>query len=427
MRRWAALDPMPARLTQQVAEAFLPNPPEVLGVAVSGGGDSMALLHLLHGLCTLHGTKLRAVTVNHGLRAEAASEARMVQQFCATFGILHDTLLWDAWDGTGNLQSAARDARFALMSAWAAEHGIGTIALGHTADDQAETFLMRLARRSGVNGLAGMSPRIIREGVTWVRPLLKASRAELRGYLQSQDVPWTEDPSNDDTAFERVKARQILEVLAPLGIDAQGLSAVAEHMAQARTALDWQTYLAARDIAKVDAGAIVICERKLRILPHEIQRRLFVSAVNWISNETYPARHAAITSLMQALRKGQAATLEGCHARRVGGQIGVFRDHNAVKNVQPPPDELWDARWHLTTADTSDKWRNVTVRALGKEGLEQCVDWRASGRPHAVLLSTPAVWRGDVVVAAPLAGWSQKWHADVIGGEETFFAALLTH
>lgn len=418
---------MPGRLTQQVADAFLPHPPDVLGVAVSGGGDSMALLHLLHGLCAFHGTKLRAVTVNHGLRPQAAAEAEMVQRFCATLGVRHDTLLWENWDGSGNLQNAARNARFALMADWATAQEISTIALGHTADDQAETFLMRLARRSGVNGLAGMSARILREGVTWVRPLLKANRAELRGYLQAQDMEWIEDPSNDDAAFERVKARRVLEALAPLGIDAEGLSAVATHMAQARTALDWHTFLAAREIAEVDAGAVVICERKLRILPDEIQRRLFVHAVNWISGESYPARRAAITSLMRALRNGQAATVDGCHARRVGSYIWVFREHNAVKNEQTPPDELWDARWHLTPADHADTSGDLSVRALGKAGLEQCGDWRASGRPHVVLLSTPAVWRGDVVVAAPLAGWGKKWHADVIGGEETFFATLLTH
>jgi tRNA(Ile)-lysidine synthase len=387
----------------------------------------MALLHLLHGICTLHGTKLRAVTVNHGLRAEAAGEADMVHRFCATLGVQHETLLWDNWDGTGNLQKAARDARYGLMAQWAKANEITTIALGHTADDQAETFLMRLGRRSGVNGLAGMSNRMTRNGIAWVRPLLAAERSDLRGYLQSQNIAWVDDPSNDDMAFDRIKARRILDVLAPLGIDAQGLSAVAAHMAQARTALDWQTFLAAREVAEIEAGAIVICERKLRILPDEIQRRLFVHAVNWISGAAYSARHGAITALMQSLRKGQAATVDGCHAHRVAGRIWVFREHNAVKNVHAPIDEVWDARWQLAPDDPGDMQRDMTVRALGKSGLDQCPDWRSSGLPHAVLLSTPAVWRGDIVVAAPLARCGQKWHAEVIGGEETFFAALLAH
>ncbi len=418
---------MTPRLTQQVADAFLPHPPDVLGVAVSGGGDSMALLHLMHGFCAFHGVKLRAVTVNHGLRAEATSEAEIVKRYCASLGVLHETLLWRDWDGAGNLQNAARDARYGLMAAWAKEHGISTIALGHTADDQAETFLMRLSRRSGVDGLSAMSSRIVREGVTFVRPLLEANRADLRSHLQSQGIAWIEDPSNEDTTFNRIKARNILEALAPLGIDAESLSEVAAHMSQARKALDWQTFLAAQEIVQIDAGAIVICERKLRILPDEIQRRLLVRALSWISGESYPARRAAITTLMQALRKGQAATVDGCHARRAQGHIWVFRELNAVKDIEAPLDTLWDARWRLVPADPNDDWRDVTVRALGQHGLEQCPDWRASGRPRAVLLSTPAVWRNDVVISAPLAGNCQKWHADVDGGEETFFAALLTH
>ncbi|MBD3663861.1 tRNA lysidine(34) synthetase TilS [Sulfitobacter sp. TSTF-M16] len=415
------------RLTQQVSDAFMAHPPAIVGVAVSGGGDSMALLHLMHGLCTLHGTRLRAVTVNHGLRADAATEADLVSRFCAKLGVPHDTLLWDAWDGTGNLQNEARNARYDLMAAWARQHNVSTIAIGHTADDQAETVLMRLARRAGVNGLAGMSARWMRDGITWVRPLLAATRDDLRCYLQAQHIEWIDDPSNEDTRFQRVRARKALATLADLGIDAEGLSEVAANMALARTALDWQTFLTARDIVEIDAGAVVLDERKMRVLPDEIQRRLLVHAVNWISGETYPPRRAALANLMQALRKGQAGTADGVHARRIGGKIWVFRELNAVADAQTKPDDLWDDRWRVYPTEPIDRTEKITVRALGPEGLEQCPDWRASGRPHAVLLSTPAIWQGDKVIAAPLAGTGQKWHAQVDGGEETFFAALLTH
>ncbi len=418
---------MTGRLTHQISDAFLAAPPETLGVAVSGGGDSMALLHLLHSFCALHGTKLRAVTVNHGLRPAAAEEARMVHRECTRLGVLHDTLLWDDWDGQGNLQAAARDARYARMAAWASRYGIETVALGHTADDQAETVLMRLARKAGVNGLAGMAPRKLREGITWVRPLLGAGRAELRDYLRLQNVSWIDDPSNDDLAFARVRARQVLAALEPLGIDAATLSEVAVNMSQARTALDWQTFLVARDIASVDAGAVVLCERQLRLQPDEIQRRLIVQALNWVSGAHYPPRSAAVAHLQSALRRGMAGTVDGCHARRVEGRIWIFRELNAVKDEQATLDMLWDQRWRLSPPKAQHSWHDVTVRALGDNGIEQCPDWRASGRPHAVLLSTPAVWRGTEVVAAPLANWSQNWQAHVDGGPDAFFAALLSH
>ena len=387
----------------------------------------MALLHLMHVFSTLHGSKIRAVTVNHGLRAEAAEEALMVQRFCARLGVQHDILEWDDWDGRGNLQNVARDARYRRMAAWAGAHGIDTITLGHTADDQAETVLMRLARRSGVNGLAGIPERIAREGVAWVRPLLAASRDQLRAYLRGQQIDWVEDPSNEDLTYDRIKARKALTHLADLGIDAAGLSVVAQNMSKARAALDWQTFLAARDIAHVDAGAVVFKDREMRIMPEEIQRRLLVQAVNWISGRRYPARRGAVSNMLSGLRKGQAATADGVHACRVQGCIWVFRELNAVQQHVSRLDALWDGRWQITSPDRPTDVEGLHIRALGQKGIEQCPNWRDQGRPHVVLLSTPAVWQGDAVVAAPLAGWGQKWHAEVVGGKESFFTALLAH
>ena len=387
----------------------------------------MALLHLMHVFCASQGSKLHAVTVDHGLRAEAAEEANLVQRFCASLDVPHDTLRWDDWDGRGNLQSVARDARYHHMSVWAKERGIDTITLGHTADDQAETVLMRLARRSGVDGLAGIPERTTREDVTWVRPLLAASREELREYLRSEQIGWIEDPSNENLTFDRIKARKALTHLADLGIDVEGLSVVAQNMSKARAALDQETYIAARDIAHVDAGAVVFDDRDLQLLPDEIQRRLLVQAVNWISGQRYPARRGAVSNMLSGLRKGQAGTADGVHACRVKGQIWVFRELNAVDKLHTAPDDLWDDRWRISPPSGPICDQELQVRALGKHGIEQCPDWRDQGRPHVVLLSTPAIWHGDTVIAAPLAGRGQKWHAEVVGGKETFFTARLTH
>lgn len=425
------------RLTQQIADAFLPHPPDALGVAVSGGGDSMALLHLMHGFCALNNLHLRAVTVDHGLRPAAQDEAHAVARYCASLGVPHDTLEWRGWDGRGNLQAQARDARYGLMANWAKERGIAWVALGHTADDQAETVLMRLARRAGVDGLSAMPHRALRAGVTWVRPLLGASRAELRRYLREQGIDWSEDPSNEDAAYERIRARQAMTVLADLGIEAVGLSMVAAQMGTARKALDWQTFLAAREMVTVEAGALVIEDRRLRVLPEEIRRRLLVQAIRWISDAPYPPRRGAVATLMKALAQGQAATADGCHARRIGGNIWIFREFEAVRALTSLPGALWDTRWHIWCEDIREQGalreagqeaaEGMQVRALGPEGLAQCPDWRATGCPRDVLLSTPAMWRGDTVVAAPLAGMGQNWHAEVNGGPDTFFASLLSH
>ncbi|MEM9967682.1 MAG: tRNA lysidine(34) synthetase TilS [Pseudomonadota bacterium] len=418
---------MSAQLLDEIAQSFLPRPPKVLGVAVSGGSDSAALLQLLHELTKVHSTRLHVVTVDHGLRAEGAAEARLVAARCENLGVPHETLRWEGWNGKGNLQNAARVARYDKIADWARRKGICTVALGHTANDQAETVLMRLARRSGVDGLSAMRMRTQRGGVNWVRPLLSITREALRDYLKSKDLCWIDDPSNQDTQFDRIKARQALDVLSPLGIDVTGLAEVAEHMSKCQQALDWQTFLIAKDIVRLNAGAVVFGERDLGLLPDEIQRRLFVNAMRWISGSVYTPRQRSVLNLITALRDGQAGTLDGCHARREGDEIWIFRELNAISDSRSGLEALWDGRWRIRPKEGAPAAGELSVGPLGAAGLAQCPNWRSSGLPHAVIMSTPAVWRGDTLVAAPFAGLDRDWHVELAGGDDTFFATILTH
>ncbi|WP_254694199.1 tRNA lysidine(34) synthetase TilS [Sulfitobacter sp. SK012] len=401
--------------------------PPRLGVAVSGGGDSVALLCLAREMCATQGSALFAVTVDHGLRAESTDEAQTVATLCEELGVPHEVLRWGMWDGHGNLQNAAREARYELMGDWAARHDIGTVALGHTADDQAETMLMRIARRSGVDGLCGIPARQSRHGIDWVRPLLQAKRANLRTYLTENHISWVDDPSNDDTAFDRIKARRALTELAGLGIDAEAFQAVAENMVRVRKALILQTSLAAHDLCHLGGGGVSMCARKLLALPDEIRRRLLVQAIGWITGNVYPARRDAVLGLMAALERGTGATLDGCQVTVHRGQIWIFREYQAVRHMRCSIVDTWDNRWQFRSAEPVVDKGNLELRALGEEGLGQCGDWRAVGLPRALLLGTPSVWEGDHLVAAPLANPDNKWRAELDGGEEAFFATLLSH
>jgi tRNA(Ile)-lysidine synthase len=225
-----------------------------LGLAVSGGGDSVAMLCLAHEA----GLPLRVVTVDHGLREGSAGEAAWVAELCATLGVRHDILRWTGWDRSGNLQDQARRARLSLMADWAQTEGIGQIALGHTRDDQAETVLMRLGRRAGADGLSAMAPRRGFLDVDWLRPLLTVGREDLRAYLRARGQDWIDDPSNEALRFDRVKVRRALAVLEPLGIGPMVLAEVAAQMAEVRAALDVQTAEAARVWARVDRGDVLI-------------------------------------------------------------------------------------------------------------------------------------------------------------------------
>ena len=386
------------------------------GIAVSGGGDSVALMALAADWARSHGVVLRAATVDHGLRAEAAEEARRVAEQAAALGLAHDTLSW-RWDGTGNLQDAARRGRMRALADWATAQGLGAVLLGHTRDDVAETFLMRLARGSGVDGLSAMAPRRAAAGTLWLRPLLGLSRGELRSELARRGLTWVEDPSNEDPRFDRTRARQALAALAPLGIGVETLAATAGRLASASAVLRGvAAEAAARVVRQGPAGEALIDAAAFADLPAEIARRILAGVLVWIASADYPPRHEALEALAAGLRHGRGATLHGCQVSVTAGVILACREAQAVAALEVPAPGLWDGRWHLAGpvrgADAgAASAGGLTVRALGEEGLALCPDWRATGAARAALVAAPAVWQGDRLVAAPLAGRAEGWSA----------------
>ncbi|MCJ8138661.1 tRNA lysidine(34) synthetase TilS [Falsirhodobacter halotolerans] len=367
-----------------------PDPaPPVLGLAISGGGDSVAMLVLAVDA----GLTCRAATVNHHLRPEAAAEAETVARLCARLSVPHDILHWH-WDGHGNLSDAARRGRRAVLADWAGRAGVGTVALGHTRDDVAETFLMRLARGAGLDGLAAMRADWTEGGIRWCRPLLGAGRAELRDILRARDLGWAEDPSNTDPRYDRARARAALDAL-PLGLTADRLADVAGHLAEARRALEAAVTEAARHRLQVQGGDVLL--RPDGADP-EILRRLVLRAMDWVAGPAYPPRGAALRRAMARLAAGQPTALRGCGMVAQDGHWRVFREASALRGLCAPVGAVWD-RWHVTGGSAGE-----SVRALGPDGLRQCPDWRKMEMPRRSLLAAPSVWQNDRLVAAPLAG-----------------------
>ncbi len=376
-----------------------------LGLAVSGGGDSMAMLQL----AVAAGLQVAVATVDHGLRAEAAAEAALVGRVCAGLGVPHVVLAWQ-WDRKGNLQDQARRARRELMAEWARGRGIGCVAFGHTQDDVAETFLMRLARGAGVDGLAAMVPAWRGQGIGWARPLLGATRAELRDYLRGIGAVWVEDPSNDVLRFDRVKARKALITLAPLGLNAARLAEVAAHLAEARAALDGLAGRAFEAVVVADQGALVIDRAGLADQPCEVQRRVLLRVIQRIAPAEFGPRGASLARVQVAVLAGRAAELAGVRFLPGKGGVRAFRDYQAVKGAVSGIGTAWDGRWRV-----SGPWQEgMEVRALGVAGLGACADWRRSGRPRAELLGSPSVWLGARLIAAPLAGFGLEWRAETV-------------
>lgn len=391
-------------LSEIAKHAFDPDAADRVGVAVSGGSDSMATLALL-----ADHVEVAAVTVDHGLRPEAAEEAAFVGRFCAARGIAHDVLTWEGAQAQGNLMDAARRARLTLIGDWAKARGITHVALGHTRDDQAETFLMRLAREAGLEGLSGMRARFEAEGVTWVRPFLTASRVELRAELEARGIDWIEDPSNENARFDRVKARKALAALAPLGISAESLGATVEHLARAESALRHALgRLVEAHVREVSGDLLIDAAGFAQGFDPEMQRRLIVAALRWVSGADYAPRAAKVEAFLQDWHATQSRTLHGCRILVEGGAMRITREAQAVAELRVPAGQNWD-RWNVI----GPVREGLEIAMLGEAGLPLCPDWRESGHPRSTLLASPAVWEGETLVAAPLAGLGNGWEARI--------------
>lgn len=288
--------------------------PAKLGVAVSGGPDSVALLLLANAA---YPGRVHAATVDHGLRAESAGEARFVAGLCAGLSVPHSILAVEVPEKGEGLQGEARRARYHALSAWALGQGIGLVCTAHHADDQAETILMRLQRGSGVGGLAGVRA-IRREGaLTVARPLLGWRRSELNEVVRACCVTAIDDPSNRDTRFDRVSVRQFLS--GNPQFQASRLARSAASLAEANEALEW-----AVDMLEAERCASVDGEWRIDTasLPRELKRRLLNRAIAGLrrEQEIHPAWSGGedVENLLRTLEAGGTATLAGTMASADG-------------------------------------------------------------------------------------------------------------
>ena len=275
-----------------------------IGIAVSGGPDSLALLLLAEAA---RPGLVAAATVDHGLRREAADEAAMVFETCRALGIPHAILRVTVADDPAGVQAAARKARYAALGAWAIQEDIGALATAHHADDQAETVLMRLARGAGLGGLAGIrQSRPLGEalGVMLIRPLLDWTKAELEAVVAAAGIEPVRDPSNNDPRYDRTRARALLASGWP---DAARVAAAAAHLAESEEALAWTTQKLANERVRLDGQTATLDPSGL---PRELRRRLLLALFARLAPGV-DMRGDAVDRLLQSLDAQKIATLGG--------------------------------------------------------------------------------------------------------------------
>lgn len=287
----------------------LPGTARPLALAVSGGPDSMAMLAL--AAAAFPGLVI-AATVDHRLRPDSADEAGMVARWCAASGVPHRTLALEPLPG-GNLHAEARTARYAVLSEWATGQGAQHLATAHHADDQAETFLMRANRGSGLAGLAGIRPRRCDRTLTIIRPLLNWRRATLRAMAEAAGLPFVDDPSNDADRFDRTHLRRHLaaqDLLDPAAF-VRSANWCAEADADLRAVRDWLWD------ARASGGENVAID--IGDLPRALRRMLARVAIERVRTAhaiTRPAfsESTNVEALLDALEVGKSATQAGVMA-----------------------------------------------------------------------------------------------------------------
>lgn len=392
-------------------------------LAVSGGSDSMALLLLAarwRDLLAGEAPPLMAVTVDHRLRPASIDEARLVGEVAGRLGIAHEIVAWAAGGGTrprARLQEAARAARYELLAGVARAQTERPVAVvtAHTADDQAETFVMRLKRGSGLDGLAGIPEcrRIARgSDIDLVRPLLGLAKSRLVATLKAAGIAWVEDPSNEDATFERVRIRQDMARLAELGIGAAALAESARRLARARAALGAATASLLEGAADVHGGAYATMSRNaLAEAPQEIRLRALATLVARFGGLGGPARLDQLEGLAEratgAAFRGE--TLGGAVVRARQGHLVVCRESGRSAlpemTLDPGQEAVWDGRFRVSVAVEARS--ALTVGALG------AVDYRrvrsriaqATDMPDDAAATLPAFRDGGgEVVAVPQLG-----------------------
>ncbi len=302
-----------------------------LGLAVSGGPDSLALLLLAAAWARAPARpRLIVYTVDHGLRPEAADEAAMVVREADRLGLAARLLRWQGDKPASGVQAAARAARYRLIAAAMAEDGAELLLTAHHLADQAETVLMRLAHGSGVAGLAGMRALSVVEGCEVYRPLLGVHPAALRAVVAAAGLAPAADPSNADPAYERVRWRQFQPALAAMGLSSERLGTLARRMeAVAALVADAVDAAWAQVVVPVEDGRFELAHGKFAALNPLVGTELLGQVLQLVSGNRQPAPLGPLEAMQAALQSGtamKAATLHGCVIAARAGTITVRRE-----------------------------------------------------------------------------------------------------
>lgn len=314
-----------------------------LAVGVSGGADSLALVLQMHEELSHNGYKIIALTVNHGLRDEADAEAQYVAEVMLKAGMEHHILVWQGNKPTTGIEEAARNARYHLLCGWCHERKIQNLVMAHHLFDQAETFLMRLQRGSGLDGLCGMQPVSENDGIKILRPLLNVQPEKMKDYLIAKKITWVEDASNQNEEYLRVKARKFLpELDENLGITAKRIVETMILLTETRNFMEevTQNFIKSEVFFYDKSGCsfhLLSLKKQNQTMIYRVLNRLLKK----IGRRPYSAESDELTRLRQNIFKPEfkGCTLADCEIIRAYEQIWIVPEQKSRLVI---PKKSWE-------------------------------------------------------------------------------------
>ena len=384
-----------------------------LAIAVSGGVDSMALAWIAKAWQRESGCHLTALTVDHGLRSGSDQEASLVAAWMADWGLPHHILRWDGERPVAGIQDAARQARYKLLTDWCWMNGANALVVAHTLEDQAETFLMRLLRGSGVDGLAGMRAASMVNGLPLLRPLLGVAKRDLKDELRDVGQDWIEDPSNQNERFTRVRVRNWSSTLSGLGLDADRLCKLAANFGTLRASLEDVTYQAVGDLVTFDPGGWAELPQDLLCrAPDVLARRMLLSLLRSVGGKYHAPRSDRVARGLTKCRvqsSFKAFSLGGCVVRQKGRSLIIYREERRKE----PPTELrsrdrfiWRGRF---MCEFQGQMRALEapyrIGPLTNQGWRQALAWNPAVRQFGIsndcAATLPALYDRDGLLEVP--------------------------
>ncbi|MDD3288581.1 MAG: tRNA lysidine(34) synthetase TilS [Alphaproteobacteria bacterium] len=382
-----------------------------VAVAVSGGPDSMALAFCAKRWAGENNYPAPiALIVDHKLRAESTEEAETVKRRLGEIGVETEILSWTHDPVKSRVHVKARQARYDLLVEACQKHGASILLIAHQREDQAETILMRMAKGSGLDGLAGIELSSERDGVRFLRPLLTVPRERLIATCESAGLAYVTDPSNVSEKYARGRLRKVLPLLASEGFTVERLVDLGDRAREAKEALDYYTQALMEKAVVVDPyGVIAIDLADFCSVPEAISGRVLVRCLQAVNSGGYSPERASVVPIVKALRGGDGMptrTLHGCAISVSSGKAFIMRELSAiadVKEIMPGETVVWDERWSVTLS--ADHKEALVVKALGEQSHE--VTDRLSpalrrevpkGRARR---SLPALWRGGELAVIP--------------------------